>query len=418
MNSLSYIRLLPLILGAWVAALMPSAAWADMVMDWNAKADAIAADKQLHPTHHGRNLALLHTAMFEAVNAIARRYTPYKLTLTTDHDASKEAAAASAGYDVLVTLYPDQKAGLDTALAQMLVKIPEGLAKEKGIELGRRAAAGMLAERGDDGLEVAESYRPHTTPGAYVPTTIPVFSKAGSIKPWVMTSGSQFRPGPPPALTSEIWTKDLNEIREMGARNSSTRTPEQTNIGRFWFLTGARTYNPILRQVAMAQDMDVVDCARLYALGAMAGSDALIAVFDAKYTYNLWRPITAIRNADLTGNPATPRDASWLPLGDTPMHPEYPCAHCITSSAVGKVLELVLRGDVVEISLASPTAPGVERKWTRVRDYSDEVSNARIYAGFHYRFSTEVGKEMGRQIGELTVRTQLRGAVASAAPLQ
>jgi len=140
----------------------------------------------------------------------------------------------------------------------------------------------------------------------------------------------------------------------------------------------------------------------------MAGMDAYIAVFDAKYTYNFWRPVTAIRNADLTGNAATPRDASWLPLGETPMHPEYPCAHCITSAAIAAVLRNIAGDDIGEITLVSPTAPGVTRRWTRLSDYVDEVSNARIWAGFHYRFSTEVGKDMGKKIGELTVATQLR----------
>ena len=159
--------------------------------------------------------------------------------------------------------------------------------------------------------------------------------------------------------------------------------------------------------------MDIVDCARLFALVSMAGMDAYIAVFDAKYFYNFWRPVTAIRNADQTGNEATPRDASWLPLGDTPMHPEYPCAHCITSAAVASVLQAVTGEIVGEITLTSPTAPGVTRRWTRLQDYSDEVASARIYGGFHYRFSNEVAKDMGRKIGELTVTTQLRGAVAS-----
>ena len=159
--------------------------------------------------------------------------------------------------------------------------------------------------------------------------------------------------------------------------------------------------------------MDLVDCARLYALTAMAASDAFIAVFDGKYAYNLWRPVTAIRNADLTSNPATPREASWLPLGTTPMHPEYPCAHCIVASAVSHVLQSVVGNDVGEVTLASPTAPGVTRKWTRLQDYGDE-SSARIYAGFHYRFSTEAGKEMGKKIAELAVSTQLLGNVAAA----
>ena len=231
-----------------------------------------------------------------------------------------------------------------------------------------------------------------------------------------MSTSSQFRPAPPPALNSEVWTRDLNEIREVGGNTSTRRTAEQTTTARFWFFTGPRTYNPIVRQVALARKMDIEDCARLYALSSIAGVDAFIAVFDGKYTYNLWRPVTAIRNADLTSNPATPREASWLPLGTTPMHPEYPCAHCIVAAAVSTVLQTVAGDEVSEITLVSPTAPGVTRKWTRLQDYSDEVSNARIYAGFHYRFSTEVGKDMGRKIGELTVGTQLLGPVALAQP--
>ena len=389
-------------------AVFGSPARTDVIMDWNAKADAIAAEKQITPSPHARALAILHVAMFEAVNAIERRYNPYKLNLTADRSTSKEAAAASAGYHVLVALYPDQKTDLDATFVAMLAGIVEGESKTKGVDLGKKAAADIIALRADDGADAPESYRPHTSPGVYVPTMVPLNSTVGAWTPWTMTASAQFRPAPPPALNSETWTRDLNEIRELGGRNSTTRTAEQTTIGRFWFLTGARTYNPIVRQVATAKDMDVVDCARLYALVAMAGADASISVFDAKYAYYLWRPVTAIRNADQTDNPATPRDPAWLPLGDTPMHPEYPCAHCITSAAVSAVLQSVAGTEVGEISLTSPTAPGVTRKWTRLQDYSDEVALARIYAGFHYRFSAEVGKEMGKKIGEQAVTTQLR----------
>ena len=389
-------------------ALFGSPARTDMIMDWNAKADAIAAEKQITPSPHARALAILHVAMFEAVNAIERRYNPYKLNLIADRSTSKEAAAASAGYHVLVALYPDQKTDLDATFVAMLAGIVEGESKTKGVDLGKKAAADIIALRADDGADAPESYRPHTSPGVYVPTMVPLNSTVGAWTPWTMTASAQFRPAPPPALNSETWTRDLNEIRELGGRNSTTRTAEQTTIGRFWFLTGARTYNPIVRQVATAKDMDVVDCARLYALVAMAGADASISVFDAKYAYYLWRPVTAIRNADQTDNPATPRDPAWLPLGDTPMHPEYPCAHCITSAAVSAVLQSVAGTEIGEISLTSPTAPGVTRKWTRLQDYSDEVALARIYAGFHYRFSAEVGKEMGKKIGEQAVTTQLR----------
>ena len=402
------------LLGAFAAALLATAARSDVIMDWNAKADTIAIEKQVPNAPNARGQAMLHVAMFEAVNAIDKRYAPYKLNLVADRTASKEAAAASAAHDVLLVLYPDQKSDLDATLAASLSGIAETEAKSQGIELGKKAAAEIIALRANDGSNTPESYRPTTAPGVYVPTATPIESTSSKITPWAMSSASQFRPPPPPALTSETWTRDLNEIREIGSNASTRRTAEQTAMARFWFFTGPRTYNPIVRQVAMAKQMDVVDCARLYALTSMAGIDAFIAVFDGKYAYNLWRPVTAIRNADLTSNPATPREASWQPLGTTPMHPEYPCAHCIVASAVSTVLQQAGSNDVAEVTLASPTAAGATRKWTRLQDYSDEVSNARIYAGFHYRFSTEAGKDMGRKIGELAVATQLRGAVASA----
>ncbi|WP_245327033.1 vanadium-dependent haloperoxidase [Bradyrhizobium sacchari] len=388
---------------------------ADVIMDWNAKADSIAAEKQIPPAPHSRALSMMHVAMFEAVNAIEHRYASYKLSLSADRSTSREAAASVAAHDVLLSIYPDLKPDLDATLTNALTPIADGESKTAGIALGKEAATQIIQLRAKDGSSTVETYRPLTTPGAYVPTVVPLFSTTGATTPWVMASGSQFRPGPPPALDSEVWTRDVNEIREVGSRGSPTRTPEQTTIGRFWFFVGARTYNPIVRQAALAKGMDLVDCARLFALTSITGNDAIVAVFDAKYHYNFWRPITAIRNADLTSNAATPRDASWLPLGDTPMHPEYPCAHCIVSAAISTVLQTVV-GDFGEFSLTSPTAPGVTRKWSRLQDYSDEISNARIWAGFHYRFSTDVGKDMGRKIGALVVATQLRGVEAMAQP--
>jgi hypothetical protein len=404
-------------LAIWISgalALSATAARSDVIMDWNAKADALATEKQLLNAANARGQAMLHIAMFEAVNAIDRRYAPYKLSLSADRAASREAAAASAAYDVLLALHPDKKADLDAALAGSLAGITENEAKSKGIELGKQAAAGIIALRTNDGSNTPEDYRPATTAGVYVPTTIPIESTSSKIKPFAMTSASQFRAAPPPALTSETWTRDLNEIREIGSNTSARRSAEQTTIARFWFFTGPRTYNTIVRQIASNRKMDLVDCARLYALTSIAGADAFIAVFEAKYAYNFWRPVTAIRNADLTSNPATPREASWQPLGVTPMHPEYPCAHCITASAVSTVLQHVVGNEIDEITLTSPTAAGVTRKWTRLQDYSDEVSSARIYAGFHYRFSTEAGKDMGKKIGDLAVTTLMLGAVADA----
>jgi hypothetical protein len=400
----------------FAVALVVTPGRADVITDWNAKADAIAAEKQVVNVQHSRRLSMMHVAMFEAVNAIEPRYAPYRLRLEADRDASKEAAAAAAAYDVLLSLYPDQQAVLDETLAASLRTVPEGTARAKGLALGKKAAAEILALRSNDGSNARESYRPHGQPGVWVPTVVPLEVTGGGIAPWIMTSGSQFRPAPPPALTSETWTRDLNEIREFGGQNSSKRTAEQTNIARFWFLSGPRTYNPVARQIVAAKEMDLVDSARVFALVSMAGADAFIAVFDAKYAFNFWRPMTAIRNADLTGNAETPREASWLPLGNTPMHPEYPCAHCIAAASVVTVLQKLVGDTVAEFTLTSPANPGFTRKFTRLQDYQDDVSNARIWAGFHYRFSTEAAKEMGRKIGELAVATQLRGAEATARP--
>jgi len=361
-------------------------------------------------------MAMMHIAMFEAVNAVERRYAPYRLNLTAARNVSKEAAAAAAAHAVLMALHPGEQEALNAALLASLNDIPEGDAKAAGVALGKKAAADVLALRSKDGASAPESYRSFTTAGVYVPTVIPVSSTYGRVTPWVMTSGSQFRPAPPPVLSSATWARDVNEIRDYGGRANAKRSAEQTGIGQFWFVTGPQAWNPIARQLVTMKKLDIVDSARLFALIAIATDDAFIAVFEAKYHYNFWRPVTAIRNADLSDNPATQRDANWLPLGDTPMHPEYPCAHCITSSAAAAVLQSAFGNDIPEVSMTSVTAPGVTRRWKRLQDYADEVAVARIYGGFHYRFSNMAAQEMGRKIAELAVNTQLRAPSASATP--
>ena len=403
-------------LGALIGLGTTLGAHADAVSDWNAKAETIAVEKRMLPPPNARGMAVMHIAIFEAVNAIERRYSPYRLNLTAERGTSKEAAAAAAAHAVLVALHPDQEKALDAHLLASLQQIPAGEAKASGIALGNKAAAEILAWRATDGANVPESYRPHTAAGVYVPTAIPVSSTYGGAIPWSMTSGSQFRPGPPPPLTSATWAKDVEEIRNFGGRANSKRSAAQTDIGRFWFVTGPQAWNPIVRQLVAIKNFDIVDSARLFALVAIATDDAFIAVFEAKYHYNFWRPITAIRNADLSNNPATPREPAWLPLGDTPMHPEYPCAHCITSMAAAAVLQSAFGDEIPEVSMTSATAPGVTRRWTRLQDYADEVAMARIYAGFHYRFSNAAGQDMGRKIAQLAVQTRLRGSGASATP--
>jgi hypothetical protein len=405
--------ILTLCLAGTSVVLAPFAARADVIADWNSKAEAIAIEKRIGPPPGARGMAILHVAMFEAVNAIDRRYAPYRLNLTAEQSLPKEAAAASAGHAVLSAMHPDKRAELDALLASSLAKIPDDAAKTKATELGRQSAAEILALRAKDGIDTLEDYVPFTAAGTYVPTVIPASSTIGKVTPWTMTSGSQFRPAPPPALTSMTWTTDLNEVRDYGGRAVGKRTPEQSDIGRFWYMTGPQAWNPIVRQLAEQKKLDITDSARLFALVALATSDTFIAVFDAKYTYNFWRPMTALRAANLSNNSATPRDASWLPMGDTPMHPEYPCAHCISSSAAANVLTAFFGNDIPEVSMTSNTAPGLTRKWKRLSDYSDEVMMARIYGGFHYRFSGKVAQEMGRKIAEQAMATQLRSPTAA-----
>jgi PAP2 superfamily protein len=216
-----------------------------------------------------------------------------------------------------------------------------------------------------------------------------------------MTSGDQFRPGPPPALTSDVWKRDFDEVSALGAKNSTQRTVEQTAIAQFWEATAPAVYWPIARSVALAPGRDVTDNARLLAVAAMAMDDALIAVFDAKYAFNFWRPVTAIRNAE--GGARVP---GWTPFINTPMHPEYPCAHCIISASLGAVLQAEIgTGPAPILSSSSYTAGGATRTWSTVGDFVQEVAVARIYDGVHYRNSSEVGSAMGKKVGELTVKS-------------
>lgn len=385
-------------------------AFADPVTEWNVRVEQITAPLQLPapPMPTARAITMMNVAMFEATNAVEQKFEPFGLQLPHEPKGSTLAAAASAAHAVLTSLYPNHKAALDAALADDLAKVSDVEAKQKGVALGEAAAKGILAFRANDGLNQPESYRPITMPGVYVPTVIPVYTTLTKATPWVMKTGSDVRPPPPPALDSPIWVRDLNEVREFGGMNSKVRTPEQTEIGRFWLATGPVTWNPMLRHIVSTRKIGIVEAARLMSLVNMVANDGYQAVFDAKYAYNLWRPLTAIRNADLLDNPALPRDASWLPMGgNTPPHPEYPCAHCIASTGVATTIQKLI-GDQVDLSTQSPALPGVTRKWSTASAYGKEVSVSRIYAGFHYRFSTEASEDMARKISEMAVTTKMR----------
>jgi hypothetical protein len=384
------------------------AARADIVTDANAKA-ADVVSRIPAPPITVRAMAIVQVSVFEAVNAITGRYPPQRAKLPPAPGASVEAAVASATRTALLKLMPAFQQIIEADYQTLLKAVPDGPAKTAGVALGEQAANSIVTMCADDGAMAPDVYRPHAAPGVYVPTVIPAASHWGKRRPWVMPRGDHFRPGPPPALTSAAWARDYNEIKAVGGRNSTQRTPEQTAIAKFWEATAPAVYWPVARSVAAMPGRDVTDNARLFALAAMAMDDALIAVFEAKYAYNLWRPVTAIRNGDLDGNDATERDAGWTPFISTPMHPEYPCAHCIVSSSLGTVLAAEIgSGPTPRLSSASPTADGAVRAWTTVDDFVKEVAVARIYDGVHYRYSTEVGSAMGRKIGELVVRSAPR----------
>jgi hypothetical protein len=259
-----------------------------------------------------------------------------------------------------------------------------------------------------------DSYRPHTTSGQYVPTAMPAVTQWLQRKPWLLERADQFRPGPPPTLSSEPWARDYNEIKALGGRDNTQRSAEQTAIGRFWDYSMPAVYHGVVRSVALQPGRDVLANARLFATVTQAMDDALIAVMDAKYSHNLWRPITAIRNGDIDGHDGTERDAGWVPLIDTPMHPEYPCAHCILAATVGTVLKAEGRPLPV-LSTSSPTAQGAVRRWNTADDFMNEVALARIFGGVHYRNSTEVGLAMGRRIGEWALARGADGVLTRSA---
>ena len=380
-------------------------AGADVGTDANAKAADIASRHPSTPISV-RMMAIVQVSVFEAVNAITGRYPAYRAKMTPAPSASVDAAVASATRYALSRVMPAQQAAIDADYQAQLAVIPDGPAKAAGLVVGEQAADAIVAACADDGMVAPDIYRPVTTVGAYVPTTGPAVPHWGKRRPWVMTRGDQFRPGPPPSLTSAAWARDYNEIKALGSRNSTQRTPEQTAVAKFWEATAPAVYWPVARSVAAAPGRDLTDNARLLAVAAMAMDDGLIAVFDAKYTYNLWRPVTAIRNGDLDGNDATDRDPGWTPFIDTPMHPEYPCAHCIVSASLGAVLEAEIgSGATPTLRSASSTAGGAVRTWSSLRDFVQEVALARILDGVHYRNSTEVGSAMGTKIGELAVKS-------------
>jgi len=387
------VRALRLAVAAALAISLAAArsARADEVTVWNVVAGEAVAAARLGAPPGNRVMALVHAAVYEA--ALAAGDAP---------GVSVAAAIAASAHATLLRLVPAEADEVEEAYRAALGRVADGPEKASGVAAGEAAAAAVLARRGTDGAAALEAYRPRALVGVYVPTTLPAVPQWPGRTPWLMASADAVRPGPPPRLDSATWARDYNETRELGARSSTSRGAERTEMARFWESTAPPIYQGIVRSLAERPGRAVLDNARLFAATSQACDDAMIAVFDAKYHYELWRPITAIRNGDLDGNDATVRDPSWTPLIDTPMHPEYPCAHCILAAAVGAVLEAELEpGRRVTLTTTSPSADGAARAWASVDEFVREVATARIAAGVHFRNSTEVGAAMGRRIGAL-----------------
>ena len=375
----------------------------EAVVDWNVIALRTTLAAPLNPPLESRNVALVQAAVFDAVDSISQTYRFYGIHLRSHRGASVAAAAATAAHAALTVLYPAQQATLDASYASSLAGVPDGPAKDGGIAAGQEAAAGMLSLRSSDHSGDVVSYTPGSGPGAWIPTP-PAFLPAldpgwGHVTPYLIRSGSQFLPGPPPALTSPAYTRDFNEIKSVGSAASTTRTPEQTTTARFWSLTGTQEWNQLVQQLTIAEQLPADRTAWAFAVLNMAGSDAFVACWDAKYAYNQWRPVSGIRAADTDGNPGTTADPTWTPLLPTPPFPDYIAGHTTFAGAAEVVLTAIFGPEPGTLTLTSAAVPGVVRSYASFRQIAAEVVNARVWAGIHWRTSAAVGRHVGEEVG-------------------
>ena len=405
-------RLKMLMLGAAGAVLFASPASADTVTDWWETAHRYWLAGQGAPGPRAPDAERAATratlAMFEAVNAIDRRYKSYLQLAVADRAASQDAAAATAAYKVLLKHYPANKNALDESYLLSMSQIAEGPAKEAGKAVGEQAAAAAMNANGIDPAVVQLPYRPRTTPGQWVATALPSLDPYWpALKPWAIPSADALRPPPPPALTSERYARDVEEVRRLGGKDSKERTPLQTLIARY---RQAFDIAPSVRRATDMPGRSQVENARFLALYQMANDDATQAMVVAKQHYQYWRPITAIRNGDQDGNPATAHDPAWVPLISTPNFEEYPCGHCTLAGSIAEVMETASGwkpGQGVRVgSLLNPTS--VVQVLPDWREWSRQVSDSRMYGGVHFRFSNEAGEEIGRKAARAVLDQALR----------
>lgn len=384
----------------------------NLVIQWNRILLSIlrtpgAQPATIHPT---RSFAIMHAAIYDAVNAIDRTHTLFLVHVTgASRQASQEAAAAAAAHRVLTELYPKLKEMLDARLQESLTQIPEGPHKKSGISIGQTVAERILALRSNDGSGAQPlPFEPGKNPGDYQPTppnfAQPVFTHWPRVTPFTLKRADQFRPGPPPAPSSHTYADAFNEVKSLGLIDSTTRSADQTEIGRFWGAPIQNYWNEIAQTAALERNLTPAQSARLFALLNLTLADSVIAFYDAKYSYHFWRPVTAIRAADPNLNPETVPDPNWLPLTTTtPPDPSYPGAHSVISAGGAAVLSSFFGDDDFSFAVRSEVLPGVERSFRSFPAAAEEAGLSRIFAGVHFRFDHNAGKQLGRRVADYVV---------------
>jgi PAP2 superfamily len=388
----------------------PAATQPDQVIQWNRTLlDVLqtpgAQPATVHPT---RSLAIVQLAVYDAVNAIRGGHAPY-LPLHAPRSASPEAAAAAAAHAAMLSLFPGQRSVIDGKFQESLSQIGNSVRVRRGIRIGERAAGRILAARANDGSSATPpAFMPLSGPGEYQLTPPssqpPVFTQWPGVRPFVLKSAGQFRPPPPPAVTSPRYTTDFGEVKSLGASNSTTRTDDQTQIGRFWGAAPVQNvWNQIAQTAGLARHNSLEENARMFALLDTSLADGVTALYDSKYAYHRWRPVTAVVAADNDGNPDTAGDPNWTPLAATAPDPSYAGAHAEISQAAAATLRAFFGSDRLDFALANPNLPGVGRSFQSFSQAADEAAVSRIYAGQHFRYDEDAGQALGDQVGEFVV---------------
>jgi hypothetical protein len=374
------------------------------IMDWSLVAqNSIVAVARKFPGEGAVLMGIVHAAIYDATVAVDGGFRPYAVAVHAPGHTSLAAAVATAAHRVLVGLFPDQQAGdtgLDATYAAYMADIPDGRAKARGIAVGEQVGVGILQRRADDGRNIVVPYvQTPPGPGVYEPTgPIVLGTNLPRVRPLVLGAAAQFRPPAPPSLASRQYARDFNEVARLGRADSAVRTPEQTDTALFWTDNDVAQWNRGMLRLAARESLDAVHTARMLALAHLAGGDAMIACFDAKYQYRFWRPIQAIARADTDGNPATAPDPTWTPLRTTPPFPEYPSAHACHSGALATVLAALFGSGRVDFTLDS-LVTGQTRSYPRFADVLRDVNDARVLAGFHFRTSDVAGSILGTRVG-------------------